>query len=78
MKFDSILELLKTISFYHTVNITQTFVKEGKDYLIAKSAGNSTSIEVTCIETQEVTIFEDIKIAAEAIEHMIYDYSTVV
>lgn len=78
MKFDSILELLKTISFYNTVNITQTFVKDGKDYLIAKSGGNSTSIIVTCIPTQEATMFQDIKTAAEAIEHMICDYSTVV
>lgn len=77
MKFDSILELLKTISFYNTVGITQTFAKDGEDYLIAKSAGNSTSIVVTCIATQEATIYEDIKTAAEAIESMIHDYSTV-
>ena len=77
MKFDTILELLKTISFYNTVSITQTFAKDGVDYLLAKSAGNSTSIVVTCIATQEDTIYTDIETAAEAIEHMIHDYSIV-
>lgn len=77
MKFDAILELLKTISFYNTVSITQTFAKDGVDYLIAKSAGNSTSIVVTCITTQEAKVYDDIRMAAEAIENMIHDYSTV-
>ncbi|HSP21864.1 MAG TPA: hypothetical protein VLQ20_05975 [Planococcus sp. (in: firmicutes)] len=78
MKFDSILELLKTISFYNTVSITQTFAKDGEDYLVAKTAGNSTSIVVTCIATQEDTIYDDIKTAAEEIERTINDYSIVI
>lgn len=77
MKFDSILELLNTISFYNTVSITQTFAKDGEDYVIAKSGGNSTSIIVTNIETQQDTTYEDTKEAALAIEHMINNYSTV-
>jgi hypothetical protein len=58
MSFESIRELLKTVRYYNTVNIVQSFYKGDEAYIVVKCVKNTRTLEVTYIETQTVEHFE--------------------
>ncbi|TWT01136.1 hypothetical protein [Planomicrobium sp. CPCC 101079] len=68
MKLEHIKEILKTVSFYNTVNITQTFSKEDTDRITVTSVKNTGVLQMTFIESGKVIFFESIDQAAEAVE----------
>lgn len=68
MKFEHIKEILQTVSFYNTVDITQTFSKEDTDHIIVKSVKNTGVLQMTFIQTGQVVFFQSIDQAAEAVE----------
>jgi uncharacterized protein YkuJ len=71
MRYDAIEELLKTVSFYNTVNITQTFSKDGEPFITVKAGKVKNLLELSYVESGEIICFEDIPAAAEAIEEML-------
>lgn len=71
MKYDAIQELLKTVSFYNTVNITQTFSKGKEPFITVKAIKNENVLELMYLESGEVVHYKDIETAAKAIEEML-------
>ncbi|TWT28236.1 hypothetical protein [Planomicrobium sp. CPCC 101110] len=68
MKLEHIKEILQTVSFYNTVDITQTFSKEDTDHIIVKSVKNTGVLQMTFIQTGQVVFYQSIDQAAEAVE----------
>ncbi|WKA57161.1 hypothetical protein QWY16_11680 [Planococcus shenhongbingii] len=71
MSFESIKELLKTMRFYHTVNIVQSFHRGEKACLTVKCVKNTRTLEVTFIDTAKVEYFDCFEAAAAAIHQAI-------
>lgn len=68
IKINHISDLLSTISQYNNVRITQTFTLEGKDIIIARCVPNTTTIELTFLDTSAVEHFNSIEEAAVVID----------
>lgn len=68
MKINHISDLLSTICQYNNVRITQTFSYEGKDIIIARCVPNTTTIELTFLETSAVEHFNSVEEAAVVID----------
>lgn len=68
MKLEHIKEILQTVRFYNTVNITQTFCKEGKNCITVKCVKNKSILQITFIQTGHVVFFDSIDQAAQTIE----------
>ncbi|CEG23642.1 hypothetical protein BN1080_02646 [Planococcus massiliensis] len=71
MTYDAIQELLKTVSYYNTVNITQTFSKAGEPYVTVKAGKDKDLLVLTYVESGEIIQYQDIAYAAKAIKEMI-------
>lgn len=67
MSLDSIKEMLKTVHYYNTVNITQTFSTEDGTTITARCLKETKVLEVTFSEEQKVEHFTCIEKAAAAI-----------
>lgn len=67
MSFESIKDLLETVSYYHTVNIEQSFHKGEKAHITVKCVKDTRTLEVTYIDTQATEHYESIEDAALAI-----------
>ena len=78
MSIDSIKEMLKTVHYYNTVNITQTFSKGEDAVITARCIKNTNILEITFYEEQKVEQFTCIEKAAAAIDRAINSnqYST--
>ncbi|MGI2329763.1 hypothetical protein [Planococcus sp. YIM B11945] len=74
MSFESIRELLETVCFYHTVNITQTFSKEDQPLFSVVCLKNTSTLEVKNLQTETVEQFTSVDQAASAIEREIGSY----
>ncbi|MGI2327145.1 hypothetical protein [Planococcus sp. YIM B11945] len=71
MKYENIKELLATICQYNTVRITQTFTKENADWITVICIPNTSTLELTFNQTQEVRQFNSVEEAAKLIESQI-------
>ncbi len=71
MSLESIKEMLKTVHFYNTVNITQTFSKGEDSIITARCIKNTNILEITFYEEQKVEQFTCIEKAAAAIDRAI-------
>lgn len=71
MTYDAIQDLLKTVSFYNTVNITQTFARDGEPYITVKAGKDKNMFELTFVESGEIVHYQDIPTAVKAIEEML-------
>ncbi|PSL42049.1 hypothetical protein B0H99_101297 [Planomicrobium soli] len=77
MKYEHIKELLQTVSFYNTVNITQTFSKENQDYITVKSVKNTSILQMTFIQTGQIVFYKSIDQASKVIEHSLRPTTTI-
>lgn len=71
MTYDAIQEGLKTVSFYNTVNITQTFSKEGEPYITVKAGKDQYVLELTFVKSGEIIHYQGIPTASRAIEKIL-------
>ncbi|MDN7241187.1 hypothetical protein QWY14_05260 [Planococcus sp. N028] len=69
MKLENIKEILQTVSFFNTVEITQTFGKDGTDCVIVKNVKNTRTLQMTFLQTGKVEFYKCLNQAAEAIEN---------
>jgi translation elongation factor P/translation initiation factor 5A len=67
MTLDSIKEMLKTVHYYNTVNITQTFSRDDGASITARCLKDTKILEVTFPEGQKVEQFTCTEKAAAAI-----------
>lgn len=67
MSLESIKELLKTVRYYNTVNIVQSFYRGDEVYIVVKCIKNTRTLEVTYVDTQAVEHYECADEAAVAI-----------
>ncbi|TWT11959.1 hypothetical protein [Planomicrobium sp. CPCC 101079] len=75
MSLESIKEILETVCFYNTVNITQTFSKNEQALLTVVCLKNTSTLEVKNLQAQTVNYFESVEEAAVAIEKEIGAYN---
>ena len=75
MNLESIAEILKTVCFYNTVDITQTFGKDGVDIVIVKCVKNTSTLQVTFVQAQQVNYYKSIAEAARVIESEINSHT---
>ena len=75
MTFESIKEILETVCFYNTVNITQTFSKGEEVLFTVVCVKNTSTLEVRNLQTQKVEYFDSVEKAATAIEKEIGSYN---
>jgi hypothetical protein len=75
MSFESIKEILETVCFYNTVNITQTFSKAEKALFTVVCVKNTSTLEVKNLQTQKVEYFDSVEEAAVVIERNIGAYN---
>jgi hypothetical protein len=68
MSLESIKEILETVCFYNTVNITQTFSKDDQTVFTVVCVKNTSTLEVKNLHTQAVQYFDCVEKAAIAIE----------
>jgi hypothetical protein len=68
LKLEDIKEIIKTVCFYNTVNITQTFCKDDVECIIVKCVKNTSILELTFVQTEQVMYYKSIDEAAKAIE----------
>lgn len=71
MKLEYILETLKTVHYYHTVNIVQTFEKDDGTSIRVKCIKDTRILEVSYSATGKVEQYESIEEAALAIERQV-------
>ncbi|MDN7243788.1 hypothetical protein QWY14_18525 [Planococcus sp. N028] len=75
MSLESIKEILETVCFYNTVNITQTFSKAKEALFAVVCVKNTSTLEVTNLQTGAVEYFDSVEEAAIAIEKEIGAYN---
>ncbi|WKA54966.1 hypothetical protein [Planococcus shixiaomingii] len=75
MSLESIKEILETVCFYNTVNITQTFSKAKEALFTVVCVKNTSTLEVTNLQTGAVEYFDSVEEAAIAIEKEIGAYN---
>lgn len=68
MQIDHISNLLSTICQYNNVRITQTFTLENKDLILARCVPNTTTLELTFLETSTVEYYDSVEEAAAAVD----------
>ncbi|TWT22948.1 hypothetical protein [Planomicrobium sp. CPCC 101110] len=68
MSLESIKEILETVCYYNTVNITQTFSKNEQALFTVVCLKNTSTLEVKNLQTQMVSYFESVEEAAVAID----------
>lgn len=71
MNLEHIRETLKTVQYYHNVNIVQTFEKEDGTSIRVKCIEDTRTLEVSYSATQAVEQYETIEEAALAIEQQL-------
>ncbi|WP_050182146.1 hypothetical protein [Domibacillus robiginosus] len=71
MSLNHIKEMLKTLCYYNTVEITHTFSKNGQDFLKASCKKNTETIQLTFVECQTIEYYDDVEEAASVIEKLI-------
>lgn len=67
MSLESIKEMLQTVHYYNTVNITQSFSREDGAIITARCLKDTKILEVTFLEEQKVEQFTCMEKAAAAI-----------
>lgn len=75
MSFENIKEILETVRFYNTVNITQTFSKGEETLFAVVCLKNTSTLEVKNLQTQAIVYFDSVEDAAIAIEKEIGSYN---
>jgi hypothetical protein len=75
MSLESIKEILETVCFYNTVNITQTFIKAEQAVFTVICVKNTSTLEVKNLQTQRVEYFDSVEEAAVVIERDIGPYN---
>ncbi|MEM1505922.1 hypothetical protein RG959_21220 [Domibacillus sp. 8LH] len=73
MSLSRIKEMLKTLCYYNTVEITHTFSKYGQDFLKVNCEKNTEAIQLTFVECQTIKYYDDAEEAASVIEKLIND-----
>ncbi|AQQ52173.1 hypothetical protein [Planococcus lenghuensis] len=68
MNLEHIQETLKTVQYYHNVNIVQTFEKEDGTSIRVKCIENTRTLEVSYSASETIERYETIEEAAVAIE----------
>ncbi|OAH58338.1 MULTISPECIES: hypothetical protein [Bacillaceae] len=71
MSLDSLKDLLGTLCSYNTIDITHTFEKDGQSIASVCCLKNTSTIEVTTIQTQSVEQYETVDEAAIVIERLV-------
>lgn len=72
MSLDSLQDLLETLCSYNTIEITHTFEKDERPIASVCCLKNTSIIQVTMIETQDIEQYENIEEAAKAIKKLIH------
>ncbi|WP_203334816.1 hypothetical protein [Planococcus beigongshangi] len=68
MKKNHISDLLSTICQYNNVRITQTFTQEGNDLISVRCVPDTTTLELTFLETGEIALYNSVEEAAAFID----------
>lgn len=71
MSLKHIKEMLKTLCYYNTVEITHTFTKNGQAFLKTSCKKNTETIQLTFVGPQTIKYYDDIEVAAVVIEKLI-------
>lgn len=71
MSLKHINEMLKTLCYYNTVEITHTFSKNGQAFLKASCKKNTETIQLSFVESQTIEYYDDTEEAAAIIEKLI-------
>ncbi len=71
MSLDSLKDLLGTLCSYNMIDITHTFEKDGQSIASVCCLKNTSTIEVTMIQTQSVEQYETVDEAAIVIERLV-------
>ncbi len=71
MKKNHISDLLSTICQYNNVRIIQTFTLENKDLISVRCIPNTTTLELTFLETEAVELYNSVEEAAAVIDEHI-------
>lgn len=77
MKLNDIERLLSTIYQYNSVRITQTFTKDGSEWISARCLPDTRIIELTFLQTSVIRNFDSVKAAARIIDQQINNKKTV-
>ena len=68
MKKNHVVDLLSTICQYNNVRITQIFTLEGKDFISVRCVPNTTTLELTFLETSEIELYNSVEEAADIVD----------
>ncbi|WKA56649.1 hypothetical protein [Planococcus shixiaomingii] len=71
MTIESIKNLLTTICQYNTVRITQTFTKDEVDWIQVRCVPNTSTLELTYLQTETIEKYDSVEEAANIIEKSI-------
>lgn len=71
MELKNIIQLLTTITQYHTVTITQTFSRTETDWITVRCLPETKTLELTYIQNQTVEYHTSIDEAAKIISDQI-------
>lgn len=67
MEITHIKNLLSTICQFNNVRITQTFTSEDRDLIVVRCVPNTTTLELTFLETSTVEQYNSVDAAAAVI-----------
>jgi len=71
MSLKHIKEMLNTLCYYNTVEITHTFSRNGQAFLKASCLRNTETIQFTFVKSQTIEYYDDVEEAASVIEKLI-------
>ncbi len=71
MSLDSLKDLLDTLCYYNTVDITHTFKRDGQSIASVCCLKNTSIIKVTMAQTKSIEQYESIEDAAVAIDRLV-------
>lgn len=71
MYLDHVKDVLKTLCYYNSVEITHTFNKNGEAFLKVNCKKNTETIQLTFVQSQAIEYYEDHEEAALVILELI-------
>ena len=72
---DNIMKMLQTLCMYKNVEIKHTFSLQDEPILTVRCLKDTTTIELTNLSDNSVTLYDNLEDAAEALEHLMSEYS---
>lgn len=76
MSKESLIKILKTLCDYNTVEIQHTFGTNEKPLITVRCIKNTSTIEITYLESQTIELFDSIEESAEVIQLLINKNAT--